>query len=390
MKDKLKNFFKTQIYKNIYNIKPNKNIWIFSSTNNEKYNYNSKYLFEYILKNEKDIKPYFVINDDKLRNKLQEKYGENLFIETKSKNGIKKVLTGGVWLTSAGLPLYGFNLKRNRIIINLWHGVPLKKIALMENNFGKLKKCYFKKIFSKNYSYILTTSKKLIPIMKESFGVDEKIIKVWGQSRNDCLFKKTEDNKINKLISNLPSYDKLILYAPTYRDNSQTKLFPFDDYNKNELENFLEEKKSIIFIRTHLDEGMKNINKYLGKRVILLNENILEDIMVVLNQFHILITDYSSIYIDFLLLQRPLIFLPYDKEEYINSRGLNFYYDKFTPGYKPNTMKELIEYINQIFNENDKFEKDRKIINEYFNEIDYPCSKKICENIKNLYLHQIE
>lgn len=380
---KIINFFKTMIYKIIYNIKPNKNIWIFSSTDNERYNYNSKYLFEYVLYNEDHIRPYFVINDDLLRKKLQSKYGEDFFIETKTKSGIKKVLSGGVWFTSAGLPLYGLNLNKKRLIVNLWHGVPLKKITLMENKVSKLKKYYFRKIFSQNYSYILTTSKNLIPIMEESFGVESKIVKVWGQPRNDCLFKDVNKEILYDLFINLPQYKKLILYAPTYRDDGETRMFPFEDYNKDELEKFLEENKTIIFIRTHLDEST-NVEKYLGKRVLFLNENIIEDIMEILSVFDILITDYSSIYIDFLLLNKPLIFIPYDKKKYLNERGFNFEYDKVTPGYKPKDMREFLMYLDTIFNGIDKFENDRQKINKYFNEVNSPCSQNICSNVKNI------
>ncbi|WP_434797697.1 CDP-glycerol glycerophosphotransferase family protein [Terrisporobacter vanillatitrophus] len=380
---KIINFSKTLIYKSIYNIKLDKNIWIFSSTDNERYNYNSKYLFEYVLNNEKDIHPYFVINDDLLREKLKSEYGEDFFIETKTKSGIKKVLSGGVWFTSAGLPLYGLKLNKKRLIVNLWHGVPLKKIALMENKVSKLKKHYFNKIFSQNYSYILTTSKHLIPIMKESFNVEDEIIKVWGQPRNDCLFNNINKNKICDLFINLPEYEKLILYAPTYRDNKETRIFPFEDYNKNELERFLEESKTIIFIRTHLSESA-SVNKYLGKRVLLLNEDIIEDIMEILNVFDVLITDYSSIYIDFLLLNKPLLFLPYDKNEYLSKRGFNFEYDEVTPGYKPIDMKDFLMSIKTIFNGVDEFENDRQRINKYFNEVNTECLQNICEHIKQI------
>lgn len=380
---KIVNFLKIMTYKAIYNVEPNKYIWIFSSTDNEKYNYNAKYLFEYVLHNEKNIQPYFVINDDLLRKKLQSKYGEKFFIETKTKSGIKKVLSGGVWFTSAGLPLYGVNLNKKRLIINLWHGIPLKKITLMENKVSKLKKYYFNKIFSQNYSYILTTSKNLIPIMRDSFGVKDELIKVWGQPRNDCLFEDISKDKLHDLFINLPVYEKLILYAPTYRDNGETKIFPFEDYSKNELERFLEENKSIIFIRTHLSEST-NMEQYIGKRIRFLNENLVEDIMEVLKVFDILITDYSSIYIDFLLLNRPILFIPYDKDEYMCERGLNFEYDKVTPGYKPKDMKELIIYISMIFNHIDEFENDRQRVNKYFNEVNSVCSQNICTNIKQI------
>lgn len=380
---KIMNFFKTMIYSAIYNVKSNKDIWIFSSTDNEKYNYNSKYLFEYVFYNEKDIQPYFVINDDLLRKRLQNKYGEEFFIETKTRSGIKKVLSGGVWFTSAGLPLYGLNLNKKRLIINLWHGIPLKRIVLMENKRSKLKKYYFHKIFSQNYSYILTTSKNLIPIMKESFGVKDKVVKVWGQPRNDCLFEDIDKNMLGGLFINLPVYGKLILYAPTYRDYEETKLFPFKDFDKYELEEFLEESKSIIFIRTHLSEST-SVEKYLGKRILYLNEDIIEDIMEILSVFDILITDYSSIYIDFLLINKPILFIPYDKDKYLSERGFNFKYDEVTPGYKPDNMKELLTYISKIFNGIDEFKNDRGEVNKYFNEINKKCSKNICMNVKNI------
>lgn len=380
---KVINLFKTLIYKSIYNIKPDKHIWIFSSTDNERYNYNSKYLFEYVLNNEKDIQPYFVINDDVLREKLKSEYGEDFFIDSKTKSGIKKVLSGGVWFTSAGLPLYGLKLNKKRLIINLWHGIPLKKIALMENKVSKLKKYYFNKIFSQNYSYVLTTSENLIPIMKESFNVGDEIIKVWGQPRNDCLFNSVSKDKICELFINLPEYKKLVLYAPTYRDDGETRIFPFEDYNKNELERFLEESKTIIFIRTHLSEST-SVEKYLCKRILLLNENLVEDIMELLNVFDLLITDYSSIYIDFLLLNKPLLFFPYDKDEYLSKRGFNFEYDKVTPGYKPRDMKDFFMYTRMIFNGVDEFENDRQRINKYFNEVNNVCSQNICTNIKKI------
>lgn len=137
-------------------------------------------MFEYVLKNEPNINPLYVINDDEMRYKLQKKYGDKYFIETKSLAGIKKVLNAGAWFTSAGLPVYGLGLNRNRIIVNLWHGVPLKKIALMENNLSKITRIYFKYIFSNNYTYILTTSEKLLGIMEKSFDVAEDKIKIWG------------------------------------------------------------------------------------------------------------------------------------------------------------------------------------------------------------------
>lgn len=203
--------------------------WVFSSSFNTKFNYNSKYLFQYILEYEKSITPIFVINNNKLKSELQTAYGDEYFVDTRTKQGKNEVLKSGVWLTSAGLPLYGMFLNRNRIIVNLWHGIPLKKIVLLEKKINMIRKIYFKYMFSNNYTFILTTSSNLISVMSESFGVNEEKINVLGQPRNDLLFdKKNKNDSLEKIYLHLPKYRKLILYAPTYREYSKTELFPLD------------------------------------------------------------------------------------------------------------------------------------------------------------------
>ena len=103
---KLKSLLKAELVSLRVTKKPDPGIWIFSSTDNAHYNYNSRYLFEYVKDNLPKITPYFVINDEKLRKKLGDKYGEQYFIETCSVEGMKKALSAGVWFTSAGLPVY--------------------------------------------------------------------------------------------------------------------------------------------------------------------------------------------------------------------------------------------------------------------------------------------
>ena len=124
---KAKNLLFTACLEHFGQIRPDSHIWLFSSTDNSHYNYNSRYLFEYVKENLPEITPLFVINDPELRNSLSSKYGKQYFIETESIQGIRQALSAGVWFTSAGLPAYGTGLHKKRLIINLWHGVPLKK-----------------------------------------------------------------------------------------------------------------------------------------------------------------------------------------------------------------------------------------------------------------------
>ncbi|RHK96501.1 CDP-glycerol glycerophosphotransferase family protein [Blautia obeum] len=375
---KAKNLLFTACLEHFGQIRPDSHIWLFSSTDNSHYNYNSRYLFEYVKENLPEITPLFVINDPELRNSLSSKYGKQYFIETESIQGIRQALSAGVWFTSAGLPAYGTGLHKKRLIINLWHGVPLKKIALLDPNLKKAARIYFKKIFSENYTCILTTSHELIPLMARSFAVSEDKIKVWGQPRNDGLFQKNDCREIlGQLFPDLPEYTKTVLYAPTFRDYGQVQLFPFKDFDQKQLEAFLDEKNMLLFIRTHVAE-QGSADPYLGKRIRFLGNEQAEDVTGILNIFDCLITDYSSIYIDYLLTDKPMIFLPYDRQQYLDGRGMNFDYDDVTPGPKPETFNDFLDALSP---KEDFWKSERTRVNRLFNEIQHPCAADICNKV---------
>lgn len=375
---KAKNLLFTACMEHFGQIRPDSHIWLFSSTDNSHYNYNSRYLFEYVKENLPEITPLFVINDPELRNSLSSKYGKQYFIETENIQGIRQALSAGVWFTSAGLPAYGTGLHKKRLIINLWHGVPLKKIALLDPNLKKAARIYFKKIFSENYTCILTTSHELIPLMARSFAVSEDKIKVWGQPRNDGLFQKNDCREIlGQLFPDLPEYTKTVLYAPTFRDYGQVQLFPFKDFDQKQLEAFLDEKNMLLFIRTHVAE-QGSAAPYLGKRIRFLGNEQAEDVTGILNIFDCLITDYSSIYIDYLLTDKPMIFLPYDRQQYLDGRGMNFDYDDVTPGPKPETFNDFLDALSP---KEDFWKSERTRVNRLFNEIQHPCAADICNKV---------
>lgn len=376
MFQKVKTMLKAQLYRKQ---ELDFHIWVFSSVDNCNFNYNSKYLFFYVKENLPNIKAVFVINDKRKRQQLSEQYGEEFFIDGLCSEGMKLILRAGVWFTSAGLPVYEWKGNPERMVINLWHGIPLKKIVLMEEKQSFLRRFYFKKIFSCKYTYILTTSTHLIPIMSKSFAVPEECIKVWGQPRNDVLWEKPVRSEVLKTMG-IEEGVSLILYAPTYREYGDTALFPFWDYEKKEIESFLEKSNCHICIRMHLKE-QGSIEKYSGSHIHFMNEDVIDDIALWLNCFEVLITDYSSIYLDYLLLNKPIIFLPYDQREYLEKRGLNFPYENVTPGPKPDSQKEFLKCLERALNGEDGYKAEREKCNSYFNQINGPCSNKICEYV---------
>lgn len=381
MIDKIKLLFKGQLAMLLAGKKENKNIWLFSSTDNEEFNYNSRALFLYVRQYLPEIMPRYVINDSQKRKKLTEQYGD-YFCETNSLSGMIEACKAGVWFTSAGMPVYAIGSGKRHMIINLWHGVPLKRIALMEANVSKWKRIYFQKIFSDNYKVIATTAKTLVPIMAQSFEVEEDRIKVWGQPRNDelnaCRLGKSDLPEKPEWMKKVDG-SRTILYAPTYREYGDTEWFPFEDWNLEEFSCFLEQQNLVLYLRTHLKES-GNYRRFLSERIIDLGSEKLEDITEELLRFDLLITDYSSIYIDYLLLDRPMIFLPYDETEYLMRRGMNFDYQSVTPGAKPETMREFMKELEDAFLV-DSYKEERVRVNKMLNEVMVPCAKQICQKV---------
>lgn len=318
----------------------------------KKYNFNTKYLFEYIIKNNPEFECYFIIDDKDLRNKLNCSIG-NFFISRSSLADLKLIFQAGTWITPGGLPIRIPYVGYKRVVMNLWHGIPIKGIGIYNHENNWIQNVLIKFIYSKFDSYS-STSELFQQIMSKSFNVDYEKSPILGQAWNDQLYKTHDKLEIiNKLFRNQidVNYDtKLILYAPTWRNDKNTVLFPFKDFSVQELDYFLEKNNAYIFLRTHqLDRG--SFNCEYSKRIRNLNEDKVVDIMEILNIFDILVSDYSGIYMDYLLLDRPIILLPYDLEDYTSTRYLNMDYKYFSTGVEPNTFKEFKRKIQELIKE---------------------------------------
>lgn len=389
--NKIMNLIKTAFARLTFRGTPSPECWVFSSVHNCTFNYNSSYLFLYVKEHCPDIHPYYVMNDDKKRKELEEQYGKGYFLDGKTMEGIKKILSCKVWFTSTAPPLYGIGFRKKYVIINLWHGIPLKKIGMEQENLSRFTRLYYKYFFADNYEAVVTTSSKMVDIMSRSFLVEPERIKVWGQPRNDMLFEKKDRRDVFEKIYGqeaVPGYDKIILYAPTFRDHEPTRLFPFPDMDKELLLEWLEKHRIFLCIRLHLydqtgDSWVQGMDRP-GSRIRLLNEDRAGDIMEILNLFDVLITDYSSIYLDYLLTGNPMMFLPYDGEKYLQDRGMNFPYDRVTPGPKPKTFQEFLNSMESLLYNHNGYVRQQMDINRFFNEIQEPCCANICKYTREL------
>lgn len=317
---------------------------VFCAMHCETFDSNSKFLFLHFLNNEPDYTVKFVINNDELRNSLTAKYG-NHFIDTRTKEGKKLAVKARTWVVSwLDLPLGGLFLNFRRFVLHLGHGTPLKNIGLLEGDGKLIKKIYYR-LNNTNITFSLGSSPFIADIISKCFGLSKKRVIVNGQPRTDALFLPPANLPI------LKSNSFNILYAPTWRQHSEVSLFPFKDFDASALEHYLIENNITLYIRFHpaYEETIpKDILSL--ENVILFSARDYTEVMDYINCFDALITDYSSIYLDFMLLERPIVFLPYDLDEYQKSVGFTMEYMDNTPGEKPSSFKAFLDELNIIKN----------------------------------------
>ena len=357
--------------------KRDKKLIVFCGMHCDCFNSNSKHLFLYFLENEPDYTVKFVVNDDEKRQSLIKQYGEH-FIDTRTKEGKKWAIKAATWIVSwLDLPLGGLFLRFRRYVLHLGHGILLKGLGFTEKDGHFIKKLYYA-LNRTNITCSLATSDFMSHLVAKSMGTSVRRTVICGQPYTDALF--------NEPVS-LPEIDNSqfnVLYAPTWRKHSEVRLFPFPDFDFKSLEAFLIENNIHIYVRFHpaYEESIpKNI--LMMKNVSLFSARQYTEIMDYINIFNTLITDYSSIYLDYMPLERPIIFLPYDLEEELKTSGFVMDYMENTPGLKPSSQKEFVEALKKAKNTPEQFVNRIKELNYKLNTNPRNCCQRLAQLIKD-------
>lgn len=329
-----------------------------------KYGDNSRFLFEYGLKNEPGIKHVWITSDKKIFNGLSRKFSKDNVVYSKSIKGLFTILRAKIIIVSNCFDdVYFKHFSKNlHNVINLWHGIPMKKLGLLDKSRNMVDKIYFR-FFSRSYSAFTTCSDNERNNIIKCWGLKDTKVVVTGYPRNDVLFRP-EKKLINHL--NIDKFKKIILYAPTWRLGKNIRFFPFDDFDIDDLNRFLKKKGIILLLRAHLADFLndKNSNKLLSRirhlsNIDILNQKKICDVNEILPFVDILITDYSGIYFDFLLLEKPVIFFPYDLKEYSKIPGLLFDYNKIIAGPKVFKYVDFISWIDKFSKKPSIFKNER-------------------------------
>ena len=359
--------------------KDNKKICFFSFPD---FSDNAKALFEFmIVNNMKEYKYIWLVSDKQNINKELKDY--NISIAKKnSLLGVLSYMTSKYVFYTHGL-YNGIKISKKQVVINLWHGMPLKNIGLLDE---KAKSAPL-------FSYAIATSEFFRGILSKSFGVPEEKILITGQPRNDKLSSENED--INKLSIDKKKYKKIFIWLPTFRRTEvyETRAdgfindsgLPFISKEELvELNDFLEKNKDLLIIKLHpmSRSNSREFNKFSHIKIFKSNEfiNLSCDLYSLLNDIDALITDYSSIYFDFLILNKPIAFAINDYDEYKKSRGyvISDIY-KLMPGEIIKDFSGFKKFISETTSGIDKYKSIREEVNaKYINKYnDDESSKRI-------------
>ena len=324
-----------------YIIPKNKKMIILGSEYGKNFTGNPKYFFLYLLqrKNNKYEEIFWITRTKKILAEHKEKKLPVLYIY--SWKGFKAILCSQhlvISFTHEDVS-YGPLLFGNFNFIQTYHGTPTKgSDTLMEKSLKNSIIEYFLLWRKKSYKVFLTTS---VESEKKYQKRGFKNTEILGYPRNDVLFDDRLAYHDYKTKLDLEKFEKIILYAPTFRDIT-TKKVPFSTQFLKIFNDYLSENNFAFLLKQHPQEkSTLNYNTYSN----IINVSNYVDIQEMLPFTDLLITDYSSIVTDFALLERPIIFYPYDIEEYSQMRNIKQDYYKDMPGPFVYNEEELLSEI---------------------------------------------
>lgn len=259
------------------------------------------------------------------------------------------------WINNQNFPYY-LAKPKDTIYIQTWHGTPLKKMLNDVDTFEGRDEGYKDRVNQaiKNWDYLISPSPYASKCFKSAFNFKKEILEI-GYPRNDIFYSNNEaqlevKKKMIKQKLGIKDQRKVILYAPTFRDDDINKakkhiIKLHMDLQKMK-ENF--EEEYILILRPHIIiSNALHLDASLDEFVI--NASAYDDISDLYLITDICITDYSSVMFDFANTKKPMLFFTYDLDYYKNQlRGFYFDFEQTAPGPLVRTNDELIDAIKRI------------------------------------------
>ena len=361
-------------------VKRKKQYVAIGSWSGENYIDNGRYLAEYICKNRKDLKVFWV-GKEKIREEVDNNLKPYCFLK-------KDSFIANVYLLQCKYIFFSqmhnsdissYNVYRGATLCYLHHGMPLKKWGedglnqrIKESTIMALPR----KITgsSKKYDYFVTSSHKqditFLTALKYRGCTKDKEIHS-GTPRNDIYFnvrKKRIEQEKNKYSNLIPFKNdkKVVMYLPTYRRTSKNISFlTLSQEDRQKLDCLLKRHNALLLEKLHLASSDEIVSQSDFVKHVPSHFNV-QELMLFAD---VLISDYSGAIMDYLFLDRPIIHYVYDYDFYKDmDSGLYYELDEFMSGHICKDFSSLLEALDEVLSGADPFKNKRQTIKSCFME----------------------
>ena len=381
-------------------------IWAFGSWYGQRFADNPKYFFLHCASQERErVHAVWLSMSSKVVRRIRA-LGFPAYHRL-SPQGLWYALRAGVYIFDCRVMDVSSVASSGALKVNLWHGVPLKKIerdiaqsnnALAQANHGSPLVRAANKVLrpqlSERYDYILGTSRATCERLAGAFGVATSQVINGGYPRTDVLLSRDDDARFRmpeeeRVIEQCRAYrregTRVLFYMPTFRDwrNNADRVIPID---WKALDALLLAHGGALFCKLHPNDQARLPDLAGLSRVHLVPSTV--DPYPVLRHTDALISDYSSIFFDYLLLDRPLVFYPYDLDDYRKySRALYDDYDTVTPGPKAYDADGLHRTLTALLSSYDqhasRYAAERAAVRDRFYEhVDDGASSRLFDALR--------
>ena len=329
-----------------------KKIWVFigwqKNKDREIFADNSKYLFLHTSQHYPEIESIWIGQDQMMCNNLK-KNGYKAY-SIHSLAGVYYSLRAGYTIIDAVMRLPNWRYSGRSKTIQLWHADGIKKLAFTSKwTYSSFIKMILHPGSFKHFYFLIASSEYIRDnFVCPSFDVKKTKVRTTGLPRYDIFFNSVKDANIDVHTElsetldhiNQEKSEKIILYAPTFR-RGKDLVEQLSPLNFKELNYFLNKKNYHLVVSLHPKFSTSNwIPEEQYSNIFFSNSGF--DKYPLLSRFDLLISDYSSICIEFLLLNKPTIFYTYDIAEYRKNEGLAEKFWNHMPGSRVSTYQELV------------------------------------------------